>query len=112
MPGFTSISMYPKLWENEGLKYSELLDKYSQQKARYAGTSCYAIHETEGGIYFCNLGFNIYDNILMINIPKYDRIDLRQIAYLEEHIKIWKNGTCTLNIEKRQGKSRFEEKKF
>ena len=27
MPGFTSISMYPKLWENEGLKYSELLDK-------------------------------------------------------------------------------------
>lgn len=89
-------------------RYSELLDKYSQQKARYAGTSCYAIHETEGGIYFCNLGFNIYDNILMINIPKYDRIDLRQIAYLEEHIKIWKNGTCTLNIEKRQGKSRFE----
>lgn len=48
----------------------------------------------------------------MINIPKYDRIDLRQIAYLEKHIKIWKNGTCTLNIEKRQGKSRFEEKKF
>lgn len=27
MPGFTSISMYPKLWESEGLKYSELLDK-------------------------------------------------------------------------------------
>lgn len=27
MPGFTSISMYPKLWDNEGLKYKELLDK-------------------------------------------------------------------------------------
>ena len=27
MPGFTSISMYPKLWEHEGLEYSELLDQ-------------------------------------------------------------------------------------
>lgn len=27
MPGFTSISMYPKLWESEGLKYPELLSK-------------------------------------------------------------------------------------
>lgn len=27
MPGFTSISMYPKLWEAAGLKYSDLLDK-------------------------------------------------------------------------------------
>ncbi len=27
MPGFTQISMYPKLWSYEGLKYSELLDK-------------------------------------------------------------------------------------
>ena len=27
MPGFTSISMYPKLWEHEGLSYSELLDQ-------------------------------------------------------------------------------------
>ncbi len=27
LPGFTQISMYPKLWENSGLKYSELLDK-------------------------------------------------------------------------------------
>jgi len=26
MPGFTSISMYPKLWEADGLGYSELLD--------------------------------------------------------------------------------------
>lgn len=26
MPGFTEISMYPKLWENTGIKYSELLD--------------------------------------------------------------------------------------
>lgn len=27
MPGFTSISMYPKLWEQSGLKYSDLLDE-------------------------------------------------------------------------------------
>jgi len=26
LPGFTSISMYPKLWEAEGIGYSELLD--------------------------------------------------------------------------------------
>jgi D-alanine-D-alanine ligase len=30
IPGFTSISMYPKLWETTGLKYSELLDKLIQ----------------------------------------------------------------------------------
>jgi len=27
IPGFTSISMYPKLWEKSGLSYSKLLDK-------------------------------------------------------------------------------------
>ncbi|HYE76002.1 MAG TPA: D-alanine--D-alanine ligase A, partial [Blastocatellia bacterium] len=27
MPGFTSISMYPKLWEASGLGYQELLDR-------------------------------------------------------------------------------------
>ena len=27
MPGFTNISMYPKLWEKCGIKYSELLDQ-------------------------------------------------------------------------------------
>jgi len=27
LPGFTSISMYPKLWEATGLKYQKLLDK-------------------------------------------------------------------------------------
>ena len=27
MPGFTNISMYPKLFEAVGIKYSELLDK-------------------------------------------------------------------------------------
>lgn len=26
LPGFTKISMYPKLWQNEGLVYSELID--------------------------------------------------------------------------------------
>ena len=27
MPGFTSISMYPKLWAASGISYQELLDK-------------------------------------------------------------------------------------
>jgi D-alanine-D-alanine ligase len=27
MPGFTTISMYPKLWEASGLAYPELLDR-------------------------------------------------------------------------------------
>ncbi|HOK93046.1 MAG TPA: D-alanine--D-alanine ligase family protein [Spirochaetota bacterium] len=27
IPGFTSISMYPKLWEHSGIKYGELLDR-------------------------------------------------------------------------------------
>ena len=27
MPGFTQISMYPKLWEKCGIQYSDLLDK-------------------------------------------------------------------------------------
>lgn len=27
IPGFTQISMYPKLWEQEGIAYGELLDK-------------------------------------------------------------------------------------
>lgn len=27
IPGFTSISMYPKLWEKQGLNYSDLLDQ-------------------------------------------------------------------------------------
>lgn len=27
LPGFTNISMYPKLWEENGIRYSELLDE-------------------------------------------------------------------------------------
>ncbi len=27
IPGFTQISMYPKLWEATGISYSELLDR-------------------------------------------------------------------------------------
>ncbi len=30
LPGFTSISMYPKLWEASGVPYSELLDRLIQ----------------------------------------------------------------------------------
>ena len=27
IPGFTRMSMYPKLWEETGISYSELIDK-------------------------------------------------------------------------------------
>ena len=30
IPGFTSISMYPKLWQASGLPYSELIDRLIQ----------------------------------------------------------------------------------
>ncbi len=30
LPGFTSISMYPKLWEASGLKYADLIEKLIQ----------------------------------------------------------------------------------
>ena len=30
IPGFTSISMYPKLWEASGVEYSDLIDKLIQ----------------------------------------------------------------------------------
>lgn len=30
MPGFTAISMYPKLWEATGLKYADLIDRLIQ----------------------------------------------------------------------------------
>ncbi len=30
MPGFTAISMYPKLWSASGLPYSELIDRLIQ----------------------------------------------------------------------------------
>jgi D-alanine-D-alanine ligase len=36
IPGFTPISMYPKLWEQSGLSYAELIDKLIQLAiARY-----------------------------------------------------------------------------
>jgi D-alanine-D-alanine ligase len=30
MPGFTSISMYPKLWAASGMEYRELIDRLIQ----------------------------------------------------------------------------------
>jgi D-alanine-D-alanine ligase len=37
MPGFTSISMYPKLWEASGLSYAGLIDRLIElAQARYA----------------------------------------------------------------------------
>lgn len=37
LPGFTSISMYPKLWMAMGLSYGELLDKLIELALQRAG---------------------------------------------------------------------------
>ena len=37
LPGFTSISMYPKLWMAMGLTYGELLDKLIDLAFQKAG---------------------------------------------------------------------------
>lgn len=37
LPGFTSISMYPKLWEASGLPYSDLLDKLAELATEIGG---------------------------------------------------------------------------
>jgi D-alanine-D-alanine ligase len=34
IPGFTKISMYPKLWEASGIPYSELIDRLIQLAIR------------------------------------------------------------------------------
>ena len=43
IPGFTEISMYPKLWEASGISYTELVDHLIelalQRKAERARTS-------------------------------------------------------------------------
>ncbi|MFR3072420.1 MAG: D-alanine--D-alanine ligase, partial [Paeniclostridium sp.] len=30
LPGFTNISMYPKLWDATGIQYTDLIDKLIQ----------------------------------------------------------------------------------
>ena len=30
IPGFTNVSMYPKLWEKSGISFSELIDRLIQ----------------------------------------------------------------------------------
>ncbi|MEA3459999.1 MAG: D-alanine--D-alanine ligase A, partial [Chloroflexota bacterium] len=40
IPGFTPISMYPKLWEASGISYSELIDRLIELALeRYADKS-------------------------------------------------------------------------
>lgn len=34
LPGFTNISMYPKMWENMGMSYADLVEKIIQTAAR------------------------------------------------------------------------------
>ena len=34
IPGFTSISMYPKMWETAGVPYAALIDPVDRARAR------------------------------------------------------------------------------
>ena len=45
IPGFTSISMYPKLWEASGISYAKLLDLF-----------WHGIDPTQGNGQFCDRG--------------------------------------------------------
>ena len=41
IPGFTAISMYPKLWEASGIPYPELIDRLIELALeRYQDTEC------------------------------------------------------------------------
>ena len=51
IPGFTSISMYPKLWEASGVPFRELLDKLiglAMELHREKARTKYAIELPEG----------------------------------------------------------------
>jgi D-alanine-D-alanine ligase len=51
IPGFTSISMYPKLWEASGIPFRELIDKLIQlafELHREKARTKYAIELPEG----------------------------------------------------------------
>ena len=48
IPGFTSISMYPKMWEASGLAYPRLLDRLIElafERHRERTRTLYTYHE-------------------------------------------------------------------
>jgi D-alanine-D-alanine ligase len=50
IPGFTSISMYPKLWEASGLSYRQLIDrlvKLAIERHREKSRTTYSLHATD-----------------------------------------------------------------
>ncbi|MCO6451175.1 MAG: D-alanine--D-alanine ligase [Caldilineales bacterium] len=53
MPGFTNISMYPKLWQASGLSYTALLDRLielalQRQQERSQNRTTYDVNQDEG----------------------------------------------------------------
>ncbi len=52
LPGFTSISMYPKLMEHEGLSYAQLVDRLLQL----------ALHRRKGGILMDTRPIGVFDS--------------------------------------------------
>jgi D-alanine-D-alanine ligase len=51
IPGFTKISMYPKLWEATGLSYSQLIDRLIElalERHRDRARTCYSYRSLEG----------------------------------------------------------------
>ena len=45
IPGFTSISMYPKMWEHSGIAFAQLIDRLIELAHRAArGEEGYAVH--------------------------------------------------------------------
>ena len=50
IPGFTKISMYPKLWEASGLSYSGLLDRLIELAFERQGQKDRLVRTYEGAI--------------------------------------------------------------
>jgi len=48
MPGFTKISMYPKLWESSGIKYKELITRLIELAIERRAEKARTIYSLEG----------------------------------------------------------------
>src|SRR5699024_481517 len=56
LPGFTNISMYPKLWQASGLSYTDLITRLIELALeRHAASNALKTH-----MYFCSPGTTCY----------------------------------------------------
>jgi hypothetical protein len=90
IPGFTSISMYPKLWAASGVKYSELIDRLIElamerfAKEQKLKTS----YDTSDGISFIRKNVPFYSQ-------KWNLDDWQKLGFKSyEDAKYWEISSC------------------